>query len=307
MNKLKDHYRSQKMQAVVELVKKIKGNDVNVLIIGETGSGKELVARAIHDNSPRRDKPLVTINCASIPEHLIESELFGYEKGAFTGAYDKKIGKFELADRGSVFLDEVGNLPLPAQAKVLRLVENKEFMRLGGSETIKVDVRIIAATNQPLEKRVKEKRFRRDLYFRLAVFPIKVPPLRERKEDIPDLVDEFLDICRQNTGKNVYKVLPEVMRAFKVCRWPGNVRELENEITRAVIEAKGDTIGLKELDPKFTPQPRRRYWTNKFDRSQKKIIETALEKCGGNINKAARILEMHRATLYRKIKKFGEL
>ena len=302
-----EHYgliaRSRKMKAVLASINKIKNNDINVLIIGETGSGKEMVARAIHHNGPRKNGPLVSVNCAAIPQGLIESELFGHEKGAFTGAYDKKAGKFELAMGGTLFMDEIGDLPLDAQAKVLRLIENKEFMRIGGNESIKVDVRIICASNKDLLQEVKGKRFRQDLYYRVTGYCIQVPPLRERKDDIPDLANEFMQGNSRDAGKVAKKLSKEAMNVLLAYPWPGNVRELQNVLVHAATLAKGNIISPEWLGPNLNTG--KHIKTYKLKSVERGAIERALAKSSGNLSRAAEILGIHRVTLYRKLKKFG--
>ena len=215
-----------------------------VLITGETGTGKELIARAIHSNSPRRDKPLIKLDCAALPAGLVESELFGHEKGAFTGAIAKRIGRFELADGGTIFLDEVGELPLETQAKLLRVLQAREFDRVGGHSATKVDVRVIAATNRDLLKAVRERTFREDLYYRLSVFPIALPPLRERRDDIPLLVPFLLERFAIRIGKRFDAISDETMKRLVEYPWPGNIRELENILERAVILSTGSTLEI---------------------------------------------------------------
>ena len=232
--------------------------DATVLITGETGTGKELIARAIHSHSRRAAKPLIKINCAALPAGLVESELFGHEKGAFTGAIARRIGRFELADGGTLFLDEIGELPLETQAKLLRVLQEREIERVGGGAAIQVDVRIIAATNRDLLKAVRDKTFREDLYYRLSVFPIALPPLRDRAEDIPLLVRFLVDKFAARIGKRIDGVSRETMRRLVAYRWPGNVRELENVLERAVILATGPTLDLERSTPSSPPAPRRR-------------------------------------------------
>jgi formate hydrogenlyase transcriptional activator len=236
--------RSPVHLAVLDKVGRVASTDATVLICGETGTGKELIARAIHSNSHRRDKPLITLNCAALPAGLVESELFGHEKGAFTGAIARRIGRFELADKGTIFLDEIGELPLETQAKLLRVLQEHEFDRVGGTSSRKVDVRVIAATNRNLLKAVIEKAFREDLYYRLSVFPIMLPPLRERSDDIPLLVRFLLDKFAARIGKSVDGVSQETMQRLTAYSWPGNVRELENILERAVILATGRTLEI---------------------------------------------------------------
>lgn len=308
--------KSGKMQEVLAAIDKVKDTELTVLILGETGSGKELVAKAIHFNGPRRNKPLITINCAAIPDNLLESELFGHERGSFTGALERKIGKFELAEKSSIFLDEIGDLPLSAQAKVLRLIENKEFMRVGGTEVIKADVRIISATHQDLYYKVKDKSFREDLYYRLSTFPIIIPPLRQRQDDLPFLISEFLELYSKKNNKNVSKVSTQVMELFKRYPWPGNVRELENIIARAVILAPDDTISVESLDQtsrahleaiteiKTTPLAYEDAHHSMND-IEKVVIEKALREAHGDVIEAARELKVSKSTLYRKIKKYN--
>jgi PAS domain S-box-containing protein len=238
--------QSEALKKELRKLEQVATTDATVLILGETGTGKELLARAVHNLSPRRDRPLVKVNCAALPADLIESELFGHEKGAFTGAHARKIGRFELADGGTIFLDEIGDLPLALQAKLLRVLQEGEFERLGNPHTIKVDVRIIAATNRDLEKAIESGDFRGDLYYRLNVFPIKSPPLRERQEDIPLLVAHFVKKYGAKLGKNIEIIPQKVMDILLAYAWPGNVRELENIIERAVILARGFTIELDE-------------------------------------------------------------
>jgi len=220
--------------------------NTTVLILGETGTGKELVAAAIHDMSPRKDRPLITVNCAALPANLVESELFGREKGAFTGADTRQVGRFEVAHGSTLCLDEIGELPLEVQAKLLRVVQHNEFERLGSSHTVKVDVRIVATTNRNLEEEVRKGRFRQDLYYRLNVFPITVPPLRQRREDIPLLVEAFIERYARKLGKQITSIQKETMKALQDYPWPGNVRELESIIERAAILCPGPVLQLAD-------------------------------------------------------------
>jgi transcriptional regulator with GAF, ATPase, and Fis domain len=238
---------SVQMQEVFQLLKLAAPSEATVLLMGETGTGKELVAQAIHLNSPRRQGPLVVVNCAALPETLLESELFGHEKGAFTGAVSRKDGRFLLAHRGTLFLDEIGELSSTIQAKILRFLQSREFEPVGSTRVLKADVRIIAATNRDLEAMVREGRFRDDLFFRLNVFPILLPSLKERPEDIPLLAQHFLEQYRQKNQRQVKNLAPEVLEAFGRYPWPGNIRELENVIERGVIICQGDTLTLKDL------------------------------------------------------------
>ena len=239
--------RGKALSAVLAQVEQVAPTDASVLILGESGTGKELLARAVHSRSRRSDRPLVKVNCASLPSNLIESELFGHEKGAFTGAVAKKIGRFELADKGTIFLDEIGEMPLDLQAKLLRVLQEGEFERVGNPHTTKVDVRVIAATNRALEQAVRAGSFREDLYYRLNVFPITSPPLRDRKEDIGVLIMHFLKKFSSKIGKNIEKISQEAMTALEAYPWPGNVRELENTIERAVILAQNEALTLNNL------------------------------------------------------------
>lgn len=304
--------RSKKMQEILEMVKKVASTSATVLILGESGTGKELIAKALHFLSDRRDKPYVKVNCAAIPENLLESELFGYEKGAFTGAISKKIGKFERADGGTIFLDEIGDMGLNLQAKLLRVLQEKELERLGGIDPIKIDVRIIAATNKNLEEMVRDGAFREDLYYRLKVVPIYVPPLRERKEDIPLLVDYFLDKYSKEFGKVKPGISEDAMDIIKEYDWPGNIRELENTIERILILNSGNVIskemlpyeiiGNKNLNSKFFKLPDEGI---NLEDLEKNLILQALEKAEGNQTKAAKLLGISRYTLIYRMEKYG--
>lgn len=244
--------RSEAMQEVYKVIGQVAASEATVLITGESGTGKELVARGICRHSLRAQKPFIAVNCAAIPDNLIESELFGHEKGAFTGATSQRIGKFEHADGGTIFLDEVGDMALPTQTKILRVLQEGEIQRVGGSETIKVNVRLITATNKNLEEMVKEKTFREDLYYRLNVVRIKLPPLRERMEDIPELVDYHLQRLVKNGKSNVKQVSPEAMQILTNFQWPGNIRELENVIYRSAVVAQGEAILVRDLPADIT-------------------------------------------------------
>ena len=298
------------MQKVYRLMSLVADSNTTVLVLGETGTGKELIARAIHNASPRKDKLMVKVNCAALPANLIESELFGHERGAFTGAIDKRIGKFELGNNSTLFLDEIGELPLEAQAKLLRVIQERELERLGGKQTIKIDVRLIAATNRNLEEEVKAGRFRADLYFRLNVFPINLPPLRDRAEDIEPLIHFFVQKYSRTTGRKIRKVAPKVIQQLRSYTWPGNVRELEHLIERSILLATDGT-----LDDVYIPQhtdaekKEQAYVLNRsleeFERGY--IIET-LKRCAGKISgagSAAEILKIPGNTLHSKIKKLG--
>jgi two-component system nitrogen regulation response regulator NtrX len=275
-----------------------------VLIYGENGTGKELIAREIHEKSKRGDKPFVGVNCAAIPEDLIESELFGHEKGAFTGATSLRQGKFELADGGTLFLDEVGDMSLKTQAKLLRVLEEEAVQRVGGGEPIKVDVRVIAASNKNLKDEIEHGNFREDLYYRLSVIPIKVPSLKERKEDVPTLVDHFLrEFCAEN-GKKLKKITSEALDLMARYDWPGNVRELKNLIERLVIMVPGNTITSMDipLSLREKSQPSLREAKQEFE---KYFITQILRANRGNISKSAKILKIDRSLLYQKLKIYG--
>ncbi len=310
------------MRHLKEQIQLVAPTNAWVLIQGENGTGKELVARTIHNLSKRRDKPLIEINCAAIPEELIESELFGHEKGAFTGATSMKRGKFDLANGGTLFLDEIGDMSLKTQAKILRILQEQRFERVGGSKTISVDVRIIAATNKDLEEEIKAGRFREDLYHRLNVIPIEVPPLRERKEDIPLLVDEFLREFAGQTALGPKKVTPEVIEALKTYDWPGNVRELRNMVERLVILSRGREITVDDLPPNFLQGGSESSplsqggnadapWLSCNDyREAKSLFEREyllrkLKENDGNIKKTAQAIGLERRHLHRKIKALG--
>ena len=286
-----------------------KGNS-RVFITGESGSGKELVARLLHRESSRADKNFIEVNCAAIPQELIESELFGHEKGSFTGAFEKKKGKFELADGGTLFLDEVGDMSLPTQAKVLRVIETQEFQRVGGNATIKVDVRIIAATNKDLEAEVGRGNFRNDLYFRLNVIPIAVPPLRERKEDIPLIVDHFLNSLASEYGQQLKKLTPEAIRELQEYSWPGNIRELRNLIERLVIMTPSATIDAKDLQLASGTHEVPDYFTYNTlkearEAFERDFISKKLEENKWNISRTAELLDIERSNLHKKLKAYN--
>jgi transcriptional regulator with GAF, ATPase, and Fis domain len=280
--------------------------DSPVLILGETGTGKDLVARAIHERSRRKGRPLVAINCAALPDALIESELFGYEKGAFTGAVARTLGRFEMAHGGVILLDEIGELPLGVQAKLLRVLEGGTFERLGSSRTIKVDVRVVAATNRDLAREVREGRFRADLYYRLNVFPITLPPLRERAEDVPVLVWHFINERQGALGRSIKRVPDRVMRALESYAWPGNVRELENVIERALIVSTGVSLVIDA--PLLDPAGAEGAPGTRLDDVQRAHIEAVLRQCGWKIagrGNAAERLGIKRGTLQFRMKKLG--
>jgi len=299
--------RSSKLNEALLKIEQVASTDSTVLILGETGTGKELIARAIHGIGDRRNRPLVKVNCAALPANLIESELFGHEKGAFTGAYLRKIGRFELANHGTILLDEVGELPLELQAKLLRVLQEGEFERIGGSKSIKVDVRIIAVTNRDLARLVKDNKFRDDLYYRLNVFPIRVPSLRERKEDIPILVNHFILKYGKIKSKKIEIIPQNVMDMLKNYSWPGNIRELENIIERSVIISQGHQLELGEWIAKEEPDGGS-YQSFTLEQVEKEHIQKSLEKTNWRIsgNKgAAKMLGLKPTTLEAKIKKLG--
>jgi len=302
--------KSPKMQKVFGEIENVLNSDVTVLVQGESGTGKELVAKAIHYNGFRKDQPLVVVNCAAIPETLLESELFGYERGAFTGALERRIGKFEKADGGTIFMDEIGEMPPATQAKLLRVLQEREIERLGGNDKIKVDVRIISATNKDLKEEVSGEKFREDLYYRVAVFPIFVPSLREHKEDIPLLIAHFLKVYNERAGKGVKSVSEKAMEVLMNYAWPGNIRELENVIERAVVLVKDSTI-----EPEHLPRELRSATLGKrgggggeilsLEKLEENAMREAIAATAGNVSQAAKKLGIGRATFYRKAKKYG--
>jgi two-component system response regulator HydG len=302
---------SRSLKNLLDTVLMVAPTETSVLLLGESGTGKEKIAESIHSISAKKNKSFIKVNCAALPVTLIESELFGHERGAFTGAFEKRIGKFEQADGGTIFLDEIGEMPLETQVKLLRVLQEKEIERIGGRETMKIDVRIIAATNRNLEKEIAEGRFRMDLYYRLNVFPITLPPLRERKEDIPLLAIHFMRQYARATGKQVNDISGDVMEKIVRYDWPGNIRELENLVERSVLLATGKVItniSLPELFKKETvlfeePRPIKTIEENERDH-----IIAALKKCNGKIfgeGGAAELLNIHVSTLNSKIKKHG--
>ena len=322
--KLKDRYEfgrmigySDAMRQVFETIRKVASMDSTVLIQGESGTGKELVARAIHYHSPRRDGLLIPVNCGAIPSELLESELFGHEKGAFTGAVRTKIGRFEMANGGTIFLDEISEMSPMLQVKLLRVLQERCFERVGGIKPIEVDIRVIAATNQDLEKAVAEHRFREDLYYRINVVPIHLPPLRERGSDIIILANHFLKKFSKKMGKSLKGFTPEAERALAQYHWPGNVRELENLVEMLTVMKDEGVIEVSDLpskitmqDPPFAPSLERELliagsyqeMVNMFER---RILQAALEKTGGVKSRAAKLLKIKRTTLTEKIKKLG--
>jgi two-component system response regulator HydG len=294
------------MQLIYKLIEDTAPTDAMVLIQGESGTGKELVARAICQSSYRRKRPFIIINCSAYPATLLESELFGHEKGAFTGAIRQKAGRFEQAHGGTVFLDEIGEIPYSAQIKLLRVLQTHRFERLGGEKTLSVDVRIIAATNKNLLQEVKEGRFREDLYYRLNVIPIYLPPLRERRNDIPLLARHFLRRFASEQGKEIEDFSPEAMRLILNYSWPGNVRELENSFEHAIVLAKGKRIESSDLPSVIQEGVSiSQYWRHSTIAEQEsELLRDALEESGWNKKEAARRLGISRNTLYVKLKKY---
>jgi len=298
--------KNHKMQAIYDLIEDISQSDSTVLIQGESGTGKELIARASHLLSPRKEKPFVVANCSAYAETLLESEFFGHDKGAFTGAIRRKKGRFELADGGTIFLDEIGEIPPATQLFLLRVLQEKRFERVGGEETLKVDVRVIAATNRDLHKEVMEGRFREDLYYRLNVIPIFIPPLRERKDDIPILTKHFLEIYSASNRKAIRGFSEEVMEIFLDYHWPGNVRELQNVIEHAVILTKGEMITENDLPQSLkTATHRDEAESTSLKETEKNLILKVLQEVGGNKYQAAKKLGITRSTLYGKMRKHG--
>ncbi|MGA2263172.1 MAG: sigma-54 dependent transcriptional regulator [Acidobacteriota bacterium] len=302
---------SSKMQEVLAAVERVAPSNSTVLIGGESGVGKDLIARAIHHRSRRASGPFIKINCTAIPENLLESELFGYERGAFTGATASKPGKFELADKGSLFLDEIGDVSPAVQAKLLRVLQEREFERLGGMRTLKVDVRLIAATNRDLRAALEEGTFREDLYYRLNVVPINLPPLREHKEDIPDLVGHFLAKYLKESGKEIRGVSPKAMEALMNFHWPGNVRELENIIERAATLAEGPWIEAGDIRLDAEPVKESGVAAGflppgmTLDQCEDEMIREALRRSAGNKSQAARLLGLSRNALRYRLSKIG--
>jgi len=327
LKKLKENLRAEysfnniitadkKMQETFRMVSKVLDNNITVLIHGESGTGKELIARAIHFNGNRKDYPFVVVNCASIPRELLESELFGHEKGSFTGAHQKKIGKFELANGGTIFLDEIGEMEMSLQAKILRVIQQKEFERVGGNETIKTDVRIISATNVDLKQAVENKQFREDLFYRLNSFPIYVPSLRERRGDVVILIDHFIKQFNEKLNKNIKGVTKTALKLLYDYDWPGNIRELENTIERCMILSDNDFIdvdilpnNIKGASGVSTFKGSGEMFGDEspiipFEKLKEEAIKHALKITGGNIVEAAKKLKIGRATFYRLLDKY---
>jgi two-component system, NtrC family, response regulator AtoC len=324
---VRDQYRTEHLigtsdaiRELLEFVDKVADSDSTILILGESGTGKELIARTIHYNSARRDQPLVPVNCGAIPENLLESELFGHEKGAFTGALNAHMGRFELAHGGTIFLDEVGEMSLALQVKLLRVLQERCFERVGGTKTIGVDVRILAATNQDLDIAVQEKRFRKDLYYRLNVIPVTIPPLRERLSDIPLLLDHFIARFNDMKHASVHGVDPEAMDCLLHYHWPGNIRELENLVERLIVLKKTGIIVPADLPEKVLrsiPPPLVRLeepmvgngtgidLVRELERHENRLIVEAMRRANGVTSKAAQLLHVNRTTLVEKLKRKG--
>jgi len=309
-----------RMKEVYDLVRMVSGTEVPALILGETGTGKELVAKAIHFNSSRRDRPFVVVNCSTMAETILESELFGHEKGAFTGAHQQRIGKFEEAEGGTVFLDELGDIPLQIQTKLLRVLQEQEIQRVGGNETIRVDNRIVAETHRDLQGMIAAGTFREDLFYRLNVFPIHLPPLRERLEDIPALADHLVKKHAALSQGRVTGISPAAFPAMLNYAWKGNIRELENLIKRAIIKTPGDTI--TEVDVPGSPSPSalsrtvpagpsgsgvpfKEYLSSITRHAEETYLRRMLESHRGNINQIAKLMEIDRKTVYRKMAEYG--
>ncbi|CUQ67092.1 sigma-54-dependent transcriptional regulator [Candidatus Nitrospira inopinata] len=310
---------SEPIRQVLDFVRKVADSDSTVMIQGESGTGKELVARMLHFNSLRRDRPLVPVNCGAIPENLLESELFGHEKGAFTGATHTRMGRFELANGGTIFLDEIGEMSLPLQVKLLRVLQERAFERVGGNRTIQVDVRIVAATNQDLEALVEERRFRQDLFYRLNVIPIVIPPLRDRRSDIPLLIDHFLARFNQTKHTHITGISHEALRLLSQYDWPGNIRELENLVERMAVLKKQGELSVSDLPEKISRKPQSLEPKEQFirftedginlmrevEQYENHLIIEALRKANGVTTRAAQLLQLNRTTLVEKLKRKG--
>jgi two-component system response regulator PilR (NtrC family)/two-component system response regulator AtoC len=310
--------KNPQMQEIFQLIRTVAETDATVLVQGESGTGKELIARAIHYNSRRKDRPFVVVSCSALPETLLESELFGHEKGAFTGAIRQRIGRFEMADGGTVFLDEIGEMSMPVQLKLLRVLQEREFERVGGNQTVKVDVRVIAATHKDLHRAMSERLFREDLFYRLNVVPIKLPPLRERPDDVPFLAAHFLKKYGEKNQKKITSISPDVLSMLIRYSYPGNVRELENIIERAVIMEKGDSLGKIDLrraggvgkfDIPFPTgsgiQPFRKTKTEIVERFEKEYFTQLLRLYSGNMSKAAHHAGINIKNFHEKMARYG--
>jgi DNA-binding NtrC family response regulator len=306
--------KSEKIKEATDLVKKVAPSDTTALLLGESGTGKELFARAIHYLSPRKEGPFVAINCAAIPRELLENELFGSEKGAFTSSHARKMGKFEIAEGGTIFLDEIADMDISLQAKLLRVLQEKKFERLGGTKTIDVNVRVIAASNMDLKNAIKKRTFREDLYYRLSVFPIQIPPMRERREDIPALAEHFINRFCKELNKKIKRLSRESLTLMERYHWPGNVRELENTIERAIILCEGKTITPEQIAIRVpsSAEIRLREGAGLKEvaalaqaEAEKSLIKRVLTQTNGNKKKSAEILKIDYTTLFEKLKKYG--
>ncbi|MFQ6093087.1 MAG: sigma-54-dependent transcriptional regulator [bacterium] len=297
--------KSAKMLRIYELVERVAESEATILIQGESGTGKELLAHAVHYNSHRSEGPFIKVDCGALPENLLESELFGHEKGAFTGAIKQKIGRFELADGGTLFLDEIADMSPALQQRLLRVLQERQFERVGGTRTIKVDVRILAATSKDLEKAVQTGDFREDLFYRLHVVVIELPPLRERAEDIPVLAAHFLNTFTERDKRSIKGISPEAFRLLMEYNWPGNVRELENTVEYAVVMCRNDSIGVNDLPPRIRGTRERGPATYLLSENEKRLIEEVLKKTKQNVKRAAELLGVSRTTLYSKMERHG--
>ena len=306
--------RTPVMQSLYEHIESVASLDTPVMILGESGTGKEMVAKALHETGNRASKPFIKLDCAALSENILESELFGHVKGAYTGADSDRIGRFEAAHKGTIFLDEIGDIPLSVQVKLLRVLEEKMIQRVGANKSIPVDVRIITATNKNLEKLIEEGSFREDLFFRINVFPLTCPPLRQRKDDITLIIQHFISFHAEKTGKNILGFTPEAMRLMVAYRWPGNIRELRNSVEYAFVLARGKSIGPEHLPEKITSfnpldtKPLKKVEHNgtvTVGLSEKEALLNALQQADGNQTKAARILGVSRITVWKRIKKHG--
>ena len=306
--------RTPVMQSLYEYIESVASLDTPVMILGESGTGKEMVAKALHETGNRADKPFIKVNCAALSENILESELFGHVKGAYTGAEFDRIGRFEAAHKGSIFLDEIGDIPLSVQIKLLRVLEEKMIQRVGTNKSIPIDVRIITATNKNLEKLIEQGLFREDLFFRINVFPLTCPPLRRRKDDITLIIQHFITLQAEKTGKNILGFTPKAMRLMVAYRWPGNIRELRNSVEYAFVLARGKSIGIEHLPEKITSfnpmeaKPIKIAEHNgvvKVGLSEKERLINALQQADGNQTKAADILGVSRITVWKRIKKHG--
>jgi two-component system NtrC family response regulator len=291
-------FGSSQMQQIAQTIERVARTDASVLVLGESGTGKELIARALHESSPRANAKLVAINCASIPENLLESELFGHERGAFTGAVKQTLGKFEIADKGTLFLDEIGDMPVALQAKLLRFLQSRQFERVGGRQTLSVNVRVISATNQPLQQLVQDGRFREDLFYRLNEIRLELPPLRDRDGDAVILAQHFRNIYNREHSRNLRGFTREALLALQSHKWPGNVRELENRVKRAVIMSDGPLIAPEDLELVCEGTPRNLNLRDHMRELEGALLREALAVSDGNVSKAAKLMGISRPQVY---------